>query len=209
MLITAFFEDWSYKVQHLDEISQKLVDVVDVQPFVKWFGLDQYLEQNWNEEEISFFSPIWLKSLSGAISDRVVLDEVYRFDVFSNLIMAIKVPDDHDQLEYYFYDPVADVNVADMKVPSLTQYSDWLVPFYDYIEKEHRFITFSAKSHGNADTYGDDFNLIELNLTNHTETVLFDDLKNKPITCSPDGMHCLYGYQFEQILDLELGEAVF
>ena len=46
----------------------------------------------------------------------------------------------------------------------------------------------------------------KIDVEHNSVTELIDDLNNKPITCSPEGLLCLYGYQFDQILNLVTGE---
>ncbi|MBS4202907.1 hypothetical protein [Lederbergia citrea] len=210
MLITAFYEDWSYKVHQINVQAQKVTELIGYQPFLKWFNQDHILEQDWKENEAAFFAPIWKKSLSNPTDSSLLQENVYRFDVFSNIIMTIKVPENNTEFfEYNFNDVALETEVANFKLPNITHYSDWLVPFYDFIYEDQRFITFAPKSHGNADRYNEGYRLIQLALTDQTESILFGDLDNKPLSCSPDGVHCLYGYQFEQILNLETGEKVF
>ena len=57
-------------------------------------------------------------------------------------------------------------------MPNLTQYSDWLVPFYDYIEKSNEFLTFAPKHHGNSDDYAGGFRLLKIDIDDNSVTEL-------------------------------------
>lgn len=151
------------------------------------------------------FSPLWNTSVNKHAESKLLLDEVYRFDVFSNYLMAITVPVDNQTVfQYHFFNPLME-NKMTIEVPNLTQYSDWIVPYYEYNPMNNRLITFAPIHHGSADSYNNGFKLIELNLDAFTETELLANIENKPISCAPAGDLCLFGYQFEQLLDLKNG----
>ncbi len=206
MMITAFFEDWSYNVYHLNISSRKLEEVPSVQPFIKWYGEDRFLQQEWNEEDVEFFAAITVKELSDLSLGESLKEDVYRYDVLADHLMTITVPpEDMELFEYEFYNQSME-RIAAFQTANLTQYSDWLLPFYYYDGKNNEFLTFAPKQHGNSDEYAGGFRLLKIDIDHNSVTELIDDLDNKPILCSPEGLLCLYGYQFDQILNLETGE---
>lgn len=207
MLITAFYEDWSYKVQHINVDAKMINDVEDVQPFVKWLNQEEVIEQDWVEEGTDFFAPLMKKAIATTKLAEKIVDDVFRFDVFSDQTMVITVPEDQPEvLKYYFYDSSFKDKQPDLTVPNLTQYTDWLIPEYEYNAKNNEFLTFIPKTHGSADIYNEGFELISLQLDDHEQKTIASNMENKPLSCSPEGKLCLYGYQLEQIINIETVE---
>ncbi|MCJ7843408.1 hypothetical protein MUB24_21535 [Lederbergia sp. NSJ-179] len=209
MMTTAFFEDWSYKSFAVDVGDKSIQELEGIHPFVKWFGEDHILVQDWNPEQPNLFAPLVKQSLSDPSQREVIFNHLYRFDVFSNLLMTIEVPDvDSEHMEYHFYDSLLKPIGSSIQVPNLTQYSDWLIPYYDYLEENETFLTFVAKHHENADVYTEGFQLVAYHLKQQHKEILFEDMENKPIICSPNGELCLYGHQLEELLNLKTAERL-
>ncbi len=203
MLVTAFYEDWSYETMYIHVEDRTINKVEGLQPFMKWIGENGILEQEWNREEQEFFAPIIKKSLDNMEAGQRLIEQVYRFDVLGNKLMTINVPTNRpDIMEYHFYDQNLE-QYSTIVTPNLTQYTDWLIPFYDYMDSNHVFLSFVPKKHESADSYKEGFQLISFNLQENTKKVIIDQLDNKPISCAPNGKYCLYGHLFEQLLDLD------
>ncbi|MBS4199664.1 hypothetical protein KHA93_08345 [Bacillus sp. FJAT-49732] len=208
MLVTAFFEDWSYKVHLINVNTGKVEEVEDVQPFLKWYNDKQILEQDWKVDDLAFFAPVLKKSLYETTDPVKVFEDVFRFDIFANNIMTIKVEEDNiEALKYTFFD-LQQQKIFDITLPNITQYSDWLIPYYTFNEKSKTFLTFAPKKHDSIELYNEDYELISVDLNEHKKTVLFNNIENKPILCSKEGDLCLYGYQYEQLLDLNTGKIL-
>lgn len=206
MLLTAFFEDWSYQVKLINSESGTVEDIENVQPFLKWYDNQQILEQDWKEDEVAFFAPILKKSLVSTTDSEKMFDQVFRFDTFNNHIMTIKVEEENmEEIKYSFYDSKLK-EIYHVAFPNLTQYSDWLIPYYTFNKKNETFLTFAPKKHDTADHYNEGFELVSVDLKQHKKSVLFNDLENKPIVCSEEGDLCLYGYQYEQLINLKTGK---
>lgn len=208
MLATAFFEDWSYKVHLINSETGNVEEVEDVQPFLKWYNDKHILEQDWKEDELAFFAPIIKKSLVKTAEPEKLFEKVFRFDIFAHNIMTIKVEDkNEDEIKYSFYD-LKLKEMFSIAFPNLTQYSDWLIPYYTFNEKTKTFLTFAPKIHASVDDYNEGYELVGVDLKHHKTKVFFNDLDNKPILCSKEGELCLYGYQYEQLLNIKTGKQL-
>ncbi|MFD6440430.1 hypothetical protein ACFWDG_11595, partial [Peribacillus sp. NPDC060186] len=64
-------------------------------------------------------------------------------------------------------------------------------------------ITFIPNESKDADQYEGRFTLTKLNWEKGTQEELMKDMENEPLSCSLDGSLCLYGYQFEKIIDMK------
>ncbi|MBS4194680.1 YqgU-like beta propeller domain-containing protein [Lederbergia citri] len=205
MLLTAFFEDWSYNVKLINSETGSVENIEDVQPFLKWYDDKQILEQDWKENEVSFFAPVLKKSLISTTDSEKIFDKVFRFDTFNDHFMTIKVEEENkEEIKYSFYDSKLK-EISHIAFPNLTQYSDWLIPYYTF-NKNDTFLTFAPKKHDSADHYNEGFELVSIDIKQHKKNVLFNDLENKPIMCSNEGDLCLYGYQYEQLLNIKTGK---
>jgi len=208
MLVTAFFEDWSYKVHLINSETGKVEEVEGIQPFLKWYDDKHILEQDWKEDELAFFAPIIKKSLLKTTELEKVHEEVFRFDMFAHNMMTIKVEDKNEkEIKYSFYDFKLK-EVISVAFPNLTQYADWLIPFYTFNEKNQAFLTFAPKRHDSLEHYNEGYQLVSVDLKQLKTKVLLTDLENKPILCSKEGDLCLYGYQYENLLNLKTGKQL-
>jgi hypothetical protein len=115
--------------------------------------------------------------------------------------MAITVNKEDPTLATYSFYKTGRKEIFHFSTPQLSRFSDWLVPFYDFNEKNGEFITLSPLESGDADSYSKGFNLIIYNLKKQTSKTLLKGLKNEPLKCSPSGNDCLYGNNFEKIID--------
>lgn len=206
LLLTAFNEDWSYEVYYLHVQNEQLEKRNHLEPFYKWFSSDHVLEQKWGEG-IALSSPLWKTNIDGEQQSETFFPSVYYYDWLApKYLFTITVPEsDETMFHYRFYkDKDKDTeHLYQIDMPNLTQFTDWIVPFYTFTEQNEMFYTFVPEHHGIIDTYGGTFALTQYDLTNQTEKILFDSLENKPITCDVTSHLCLYGYQYEQVIDLK------
>lgn len=202
VLITRFQEDWSFQVSLLN-IKQKTLNALSLtQPFLKWINQKEIAYLNGDADDRSLYAPLIFHSITNG-KDISVFPEVYQFSTFKNVLMTITVNGDNlTKAKYTFYTPTLK-SVAEFEIPQLSNYSDWLVPYYDYNEKTNQFITFRPVKSTSADTYKAGFQLTLYTLGNGKGSVLLKGLDNEPISFSPSGTVCLYGNQFEKIIDLK------
>jgi hypothetical protein len=169
---------------------------------MKWMNKNEVALINWDENSQSLSAPIIVKNVEDG-SEKTLLAPVIDFSAFSHQFMTVSV-DEHNQSKasYSFFDKELN-NLFSFSIPQLKAYSDWLVPFYDFIEPKGLFITFSPLTGGEADSYTDGFQLLAYNLKNGSRTLIKDGLENEPINLSPSGDALLYGNRFEKIIDID------
>ncbi|HEY4554771.1 MAG TPA: hypothetical protein VIG80_16370 [Bacillaceae bacterium] len=206
--ITAFYEDWSFEQFYLDLNSKELQTISTGQPFVKWLGEGWLLQQEWKEEDAAFFAPLVKVPLEGTGQHEVLFEEVFRFDAFDGLLMTTSIPDEKGEtLNYQFYGSSMEL-MSSFEVPSLSQYSDWLIPYYDYTAQAGELITLVPEHSGAADQYAEGFQLWKWDVSSGESKQLFAGLDNMPLSCSPAGTVCLYGHRLEELLMLDSGERI-
>lgn len=202
LLVSIFNQDWTYKMILIDLNNESEAEVPLPQPFIKWIGKEKIAYLNWNKNSPELFSPVIEKNLRDE-KEKTIIPSAIHFSTFRNFFFAITV-NEHDSLKatYSFYD-MDQKSIYTFSIPQLTNYSDWLVPFYDYSESKKQFFTFRPLASGEADSYSKGFDLVVYDLQNRNEKLIFTGMKNEPISLSPSGEACLYGNNLEKMIDLK------
>jgi hypothetical protein len=202
ILVSKFNKDWTYQVSLIDLKTKKTTETSLPQPFIKWIGKEDIAFLNWDDNSLALFAPLLDKKL-GAEKVEIINPMVYQFSAFQNVLMTITVNEqDQSNAIYSFYDKDI-MPIFTFSIPQLTKFSDWLVPFYDFNGNKGEFITFKPVKSGEADSYSDRFELVSYNLKNGSHKLISGGLKNEPLSFSPLGDACLYGNQFEKLIDLK------
>jgi hypothetical protein len=206
IMVSAFTEEWDFSSYLLDLRNNKLDEIQLPEPFVRWISKDVLVYQDWDEEGMELTAP--LKSLSlNESKTETLFEDIYQFDSIEPYLMTVKVNDKEDQgLGLYSFIRDGDKPVASFSAPLLTSFSGWVVPFYDLMENGKSFIYLKANSQGDADLYDGGFNLMRYDLESQKEEMVFSELANEPLSCSPSGEMCLYGFQLEKVLNIETNE---
>ncbi|MGG5255062.1 hypothetical protein ACQYAD_16645 [Neobacillus sp. SM06] len=207
VLISKFNEDWTFQVFLVSLETRSIKQLSVPQPFLKWIDKGHVAYLNSDQANPALFAPLVVKSLADQ-SVHPVFSNIYQFAAFKERVMTITVKgQDQSQAVYTFFDQ-KNRQLAAFSMPQLSQYSDWLVPFYDYIGAKDQFLTFQPVKSGEADAYNDGFELVSRLLTEKKSAVLFQNLKNEPLSCSPSGETCLYGSSLEKLMDLKAKKIV-
>jgi hypothetical protein len=201
VLISEFQADWTFKVVLVDFEHKWTKELSMPQPFLKWIGKDRLAYLNWDHNEQKLSAPLVFHSLANG-AEQTYLTQVYQYSAFKNIIMTITVNDKQKKdAKYSFYDKNLHLAYS-FTMPQLAKFSDWLVPFYDFNDKQQQFITFRPKSNGDADTYKDGFQLASYDVKKRKSTVLINGLDNEPFSVSPSGEALLYGSRLEKMIEL-------
>lgn len=208
LVVSAFTEEWDFSSYLLDLRENKLEELELPEPFVRWISKSELVYQEWDEDGMSLKAPLRKVSLKGNKSE-TLLEDVYQFDSIGPYLMTVKVDEEENQEPglYTFYRD-GDKPIANIKLPLLTSFSGWVVPFYDLIENGKEIIYLRAKEQGEADVYDSGFDLVRFHLDSGKEEVIFTGIVNEPLSCSPSGEMCMYGYQFEKVLNIETKEII-
>ncbi|WP_088088974.1 hypothetical protein [Bacillus sp. OV166] len=202
ILVTKFNEDWSFQILLLDLNKSNTTELTLPQPFIKWKGENEVAFINWDENNPSLFAPLIDRSLENGM-EKTLFSSVIDFSEFRDLLVTVSVNEqDQSMANYSFFDKEMK-KLFTFSIPQLTNYSDWLVPSYDYNEQKGQFFTFSPVTSGEADSYTEGFQLLAFNPKNGSSSLIMDGLENEPIHLSPTGDALLYGNQFEKIIDIK------
>ncbi|WP_079509741.1 YqgU-like beta propeller domain-containing protein [Mesobacillus jeotgali] len=208
LVISAFSEEWDFSTHLLDLRESNMKELHLPEPFVRWITEDVLAYQQWDEDGISLKAPLKAVSVSGEGSE-TLFEEVYQFDSIGRYLLTIQVENgENPGFGLYSFTRDGGIAVAEFTAPFLTSYSGWVVPYYDLIEDEKVFMYFRAKEQGEADLYNGGFDLLSYDLGAKKEEMIFSELSNEPLSCSPSGKMCLYGFQLERVLNIETKEII-
>jgi hypothetical protein len=208
LVVTAFTEEWDFSSYLLDLRDNNMKELILPEPFVRWISKDTLVYQEWDEEGMSLEAPLLSVSLKENKTE-TLLEDVYQFDSGGPYLITVKVNQEENQeTGMYTIFKDGDKPVANITAPLLTSFSGWVIPFYDLIENGKAFIYLRAKGHGEADVYDDGYNLMRYHFDSKKEEVILTEMENEPLSCSPSGKLCLYGFQFEKVLNIETKEII-
>lgn len=207
IIVTAFYEDWSYSAFTINMKEKSMTEVELMQPFVHWPTTDDLLYLNWELDSSSLQAPLIKESIYSK-SQQEILASAHYFDSFNGITLAVQtnVQDLH-RANYIFMNNQFE-EMARFDVPQLATFTGWLVPYYDLNPVKKTMIYFVPLSAGEADIYSGGFSLAKYSVKDGKEVVLFSDLENQPISCTSDEKYCLYGFQFEKLIDLKQKEII-
>ncbi|WP_158651571.1 YqgU-like beta propeller domain-containing protein [Mesobacillus jeotgali] len=208
LVVSAFTEDWDFSSYLLDLRDNNLKEIKMPEPFVRWISEDVLVYQEWDEDGISLNAPLRTFSVKENKTE-TLLEDVYQFDSQGPYLMTVKVIEEENQEsgQYAFFRK-GDKSVGNIEAPLLTSFSGWVVPFYDLMENGEYFIYLKATEQGEADLYDGGFDLMRYHLETGKEEVIFTEMANEPLSCSPSGEMCLYGFQFDKLLNIKTNEVI-
>ncbi|WP_368086637.1 hypothetical protein [Bacillus sp. cl95] len=200
ILVSSFNEDWTYKLFLLDMKGKHIQDIDSPQPFVKWLNKDEIGYIKWDEDNPELFAPLASKNIRTG-DERILLEHVFQFSAYKDRLLTITSNDSDDSMaDYSFFDMQMN-KLHSFQVPQLTRFSDWLIPYYEFVESEKRLFMFVPFRSGDADSYQEGFQLMSFDLEKGKQEKILDGIeKNEPISCSPDGELCLLGNQLENLI---------
>lgn len=208
LIVSAFTEEWDFNTYLLDLKENSLKELQLPEPFVRWISEDMLVYQQWEENEISLKAPLRSFSISGNHS-KTLFEDVYQFDSLGKYLLTIEVDEGGNPgLGLYTFTREGIRSAGSLTAPLLTSFSGWVVPFYDLMDDGKAFMYLRAKEQGEADLYEGGFDLMRYQLGEKEEEKVFSELANEPLSCSPSGGMCLYGFQLERVMNIDAKEII-
>ncbi|WP_052427398.1 hypothetical protein [Neobacillus niacini] len=207
ILISSFNEDWTFQMLLLDIEQRKTTELSIPQPFIKWLGKEEVAYLNWDETSPSLFAPLLLKKLNSE-TEEVIFTDVLQFAAYHDILMTVTVKDKEKLLAAYTFYNENKQELFSFSIPHLTMFSGWLVPYYDFNEKNGKFITLKPLKSVEADAYTEGFELVSYDINSGNNNSILQGLKNEPVLLSPSGEAALYGNRFEKIINIKTKELL-
>ncbi|PLR76499.1 hypothetical protein CU633_16195 [Bacillus sp. V3-13] len=207
ILVSSFAEDWSYSTYLLNVPGGELTDVNLPEPFAHWLNRRELVFLDWDENNPGLLAPLVKKEI-GSPEEPALFENIIEISTFKNLLITVSVNREKPEQGIYTFLSNDLKKISSLSFPHLTRFSGWLVPHFDFIGTARRFMTFRPLSSGEADNYAAGFQLVSYDLKSGDETIYFEGMDNEPLSCSPDSMMCLVGYQLEKLLLLNSKKVI-
>ncbi|MDZ5471007.1 hypothetical protein SM124_04490 (plasmid) [Bacillus sp. 31A1R] len=201
LLVSSFTEDWSFYTYKMNLSEQKLDEVFLTQPFAYWLNEEELVYLDWDEESPSLFAPVKKLNLI-TNEENELFPKIFQIAMIGHKLLTIQVDENNTDQSINTIYSSALKEIRSFTLPQLSTYSGWLVPNYDYIETEEKLLTFAPLTSGSIDSYRGGYQLILKSLQSEDQEILFENLNNERLSCSPSGKYCLYGNYLDSILDL-------
>lgn len=201
IFLAVFSEDWQEKTYFLSLADHKITAASSIDPFSKWYSPKQFVYLDWIGENAAVSADLILKDLNTKQEEKL-LSGVSHTDTFKDVLMTVTDnPDDTEQAVYTFYGENLK-ELGSFVTPQELGFSSRLVPEYDYLADEKAFFFFQPVMK-NKSGHDEKFQLMEYDVEKNKLSMVMGGLKNEPLSCSRDGRFCLYGFQFEKLIDLK------
>jgi len=202
LFLSNFSKDWSYN-SYIVNVNEQTIDMIDqLQPFAQWDSENGMMFLDWKKDQQTLTAPLVRKELDCEESESIMLDVVH-FKKMKQTLMTIQPQTENlNRATYTFFDE-QNKPITSFSVPYVNSYSDWKIPSYDFNEEKGDFFTFIPSKPMYSNQNEAVFTLITFNWKTGKKEKILQDIKSKSLSCSPDGNFCLYGYQLENIIDMQ------
>lgn len=184
LLLTAFYEDWSYDTFYFDASADALQVHSIGNPFPKWFGEKHLVTSNTEDQNLAVYD-IETKQNSVIESDHVV-----HFDTFQNVLLTLH--EAGEEVRYRLMNTSYEIIREEFMHHSMLQMSlprQWI--------DETKLLFLQSEM---ADSY-------ELMMWDASGLqMLTEGIEYANFLCSPKGERCLTGMYFETIFDVHKKE---
>ncbi len=203
VFVTSFLEDWSFQTHLLDITEQTTTKFEVFQPFIQWLDPNTIAYLKWDQNSLDFFAPLYSYHLDTK-TEGLLFENIISFSTFFDLLVTYELIQGQEaQARITFSHPEKNTKMHEFSMPLLSDYSKWYIPSADYAAQQKKFYTFKPYSTGAFDTYAEKFDLVSYDMNTGKEEVILQKIDDQPLNFSPNGYLCLYGYQFEKIIDLK------
>ena len=202
LFLSIFYEDWTYNsyIVNAEQQTTKMID--HPEPFAQWDSAEGMMFLDWKKGESTLSAPLVRKDLNEEKLDSIMLDVVH-FKKMKKTLMTIQMNTEKLNRATYAFLNEHNEPITTFSVPFLNSNSDWKIPAYDFIEQKGDFFTFVPEKSIKANQYDGNYTLITFNWKTNKKIKVLDNIKNEPLSCSPDGNLCLYGYRLDKIIDVK------
>ncbi|MCA1031729.1 hypothetical protein LCL95_11905 [Bacillus timonensis] len=209
LFITSFLDDWSFQSYVVDVTKKSVKEFSISQPFVQWIYDSNLIYMMFKENEPSLTAPLYLLDL-GNQEEELIFNEIISFTSFNDYLLTVELaPEDESKGVYKFFKGKnLEKTSYSFTVPLLTDYSKMHIPYFTFNSNKGKFYTFEPYDTGSFDTYDLGFKLISYSVSESKIKTVLEEVDSMPINVSPNGNLILYGYQFEQIIDVKAKRIV-
>lgn len=200
LFAVAFYEDWSFTTYILNVEEQTRAETKVPYPFAIWQNSNSLLTLDWDHENPDTTAPI-LSITNGERKTVLNSRSFYFLHGWTGLFLALSLNEfDEGLADFNFYNEKLEL-IQKIEFPYLTEYSSWEIPRFNLVSDDIFYIV-TPKMSGEVDVYDGGFDLIKVDLKDGSQDILIEDVANEPIQSSPDGNLILYGFQYENVINV-------
>lgn len=200
LLLVSMLQNWEFTGFVLNVESRIQFEIKLDNPFIQWAGTNKLLYLNWKNEE-SHVAPLYIYHLESGRREQISQERFIGFNAFFNVFLTISEGSANEAV-FEFYDINNMQKKRQLSLPIINTYSEyWWVPEHEYVHQEELFYFVQPDIDKNNTIQG--FELTSIPLNNSTSKKVLDLTESAPIKCAPTGDLCLYGKQFEKIIDIK------
>jgi hypothetical protein len=202
VFVTSFLEDWSFQTHLVDIQAEEKTKFEVFQPFIQWVSPNTISYLKWDQNELDYFAPLYSYHLDTK-TEGLLFEDIISFSTFKDLLVTYElIQGEEAYAKVGLYNPEKNKKLYEFEMPLLSDYSKWYIPSADYVVEQKKFYSFTPYSNGAFDTYGEKFELVSYDISTRKEEVILEKVDDQPLNFSPNGFLCLYGFQFEKIIDM-------
>lgn len=187
VLLTAFYEDWSYDVFLYNGTSDEFNILTMESPFPKWLGTEKIVFVK--EQALTVFH------YKTAQYEQMVHREVLFFDTYEDSLLTMQV-NDEEKVDVQIVSEEGDV-LSRWEMPVAVQYGESLFPNMSWLGKDSVMMIGANKS-GDPYEAGVQFNLVHVK--GGEQRIIVEDVENAPLRCTMDGEMCLSGFNKDKLI---------
>ncbi|MBC1557914.1 hypothetical protein HCA55_06370 [Listeria booriae] len=201
MFLTTFDTDWNYQVFQWDILSGALTKLNTDAPFVTWYS-DNLFVFNQKTSPKDDKGDLYLEDMRDKQMKSLIAADIYQFVVSANTLLTMEPSDTEKEMTYNFR-TIGFQSYYSYDAPRVYDELGTFFPFYDLNVEQQSFLTFEPYESKKLKDYGGEFKLVSVDPKAKKKTTVLELVNNEPILTSPNGRYCLYGYLFDQIIDLK------
>ena len=196
IVFTTFYEDWTYNTFIYDGTTQNLDSIEVEDPFVKWYDEEHLMVFRWAESNLDGGELI-LYSLKEKTLEETGITNVIDAHTNGNSLLVVQVNEETNEFQYSLSNEVTDESI-DWTSAAISNYSEWVVPYMDFIDQD-KLIGIKSLKPGNLDETTSSGTISSMTFDGKQE---YGEIESQPLLCAPNGEICLGGYQMENWIQL-------
>ena len=197
ILMTAFYEDWTYDVFVYDGSERNVRLLTLENPFPKWFGTEKIILTDISGHALDG-GELYIYDRKSGQQKSVDINGVIHYDTYQESLLLMQINEDGKML-YKILDKDQSI-LSEWQMPAVSNYSEWVIPGVHWISKDH-IVLASAESEGQQDELQEPYKLAQV--VKGEQEIIAEEVLAGPVSCSPDGEKCLTGYTFEKLIDIK------
>lgn len=203
ILMTAFYEDWTYDVFLYDGVENDVRLIPLENPFPKWLGTEKIILTDISGHALDGGELYIYDRLSGR-QKSADTNGVIHYDTYKESLLLMQISED-EKMTYKILDENQSI-LSEWQMPAVSNYSEWVIPEIHWVSNDH-IVLASAESEGQQDELKEPYQLVQV--VEGEQELIIKEVLAGPLTCSPDGEKCLMGYTFEKLIDIKSKEETF